>query len=416
MDEGENKSSRGCVRLLLFLSWLVYTAANVGRMDYSASMVAVIEQTGATKNAAGLVASFFFFAYGVGQLVNGFLCHKYNTRIVIFASLLLAAAANVCLPFCPNVDTMKWLWLVNGCVQSVLWSSLVKLQSEYLDDKDISKSILLMSTTTAAGTFAAYGLSALFVATVGWQPTFYTAGAILVVAAAGWFFGVGHVQKTLPKYEVKKAELPLSENGRTTARPIYFALAFVFLFAVCNGFIKDGVTAWAPNLLKETYSLETYFSIILTLILPLISITGAYAAKLAHKRLPNDMLICGLFFATSGVVLGLITAFYTYDLASTIIMFAFVACFMSAINNIIASSVPFRLRTVGKSGMFAGVINTFCYVGSTLSSYLLGALADGKGWSAVILLLCVISAAAGAASLLFSAYWKKRVCPLINES
>ncbi len=62
----ERNKSRGCVGLLLFLSWFVYTAANVGRMDYSASMVAVIEQTGSSKNAAGLVASFFFFAYGAG--------------------------------------------------------------------------------------------------------------------------------------------------------------------------------------------------------------------------------------------------------------------------------------------------------------------------------------------------------------
>ncbi|MDE6401729.1 MAG: MFS transporter, partial [Clostridiales bacterium] len=372
-------------------------------------MVAVIEQTGATKNAAGLVASFFFFAYGIGQLVNGFLCHKYNTRIVIFGSLLLAAAANVCLPICPNVEAMKWLWLVNGCVQSVLWCSLVKLQSEYLNDKDIGKSILLMSTTTAAGTFVAYGLSALFVAFVGWQPTFYVAGGLLIAAAIGWFFGVGYVKRNLPRYEAVKTELPTAESGRVTKKPIYIALAFVFLFATVNGFVKDGVTTWAPNLLKETYSLETYFSIILTLILPLISITGAYAARLAHKKLPNDMLISGLFFVSSGGVLALIMWLYTYNLASTVIMFAFVACFMSAINNIVASSVPFRLRTVGKSGMFAGVINTFCYVGSTLSSYLIGMLADGKGWSVVILLLLVLSAAAGVISLLFSAYWKKRI-------
>lgn len=199
----QEKKMRRCVILLLFLSWIVYTAANVGRMDYSASMVAIIEQTGATKDAAGLVASFFFFAYGVGQLVNGFLCQKYNTRLIIFVSLLLAAVANIALPFCAKVETMKWLWLLNGIVQSVLWSSLVKLQSEYLSDKDIGKSILLMSTTTASGTFIAYGLSALFVAVTGWQLTFYIAGGILIIAAFGLFFGVRHCRSSRskkPKY------------------------------------------------------------------------------------------------------------------------------------------------------------------------------------------------------------------------
>lgn len=96
MENTDNKKSRKCAVLLMFLSWLVYTFANIGRMDYSTSMVAIIEQTGSAKDAAGLVASFFFFAYGVGQFVNGCLCHKYNTRIAVFCSLVMAAAAPTC--------------------------------------------------------------------------------------------------------------------------------------------------------------------------------------------------------------------------------------------------------------------------------------------------------------------------------
>ena len=133
------KYSRNCIVLLLFLSWLAYTAGNVGRMDYAASMVAIIDETGATKASAGLVSSFFFFAYGAGQLINGLLCHKYNSRLFIFGSLVLAAVANLCMPLCETVSAMKWLWLINGIVQSVLWSSLVKLQSEYLSKSDIRK-------------------------------------------------------------------------------------------------------------------------------------------------------------------------------------------------------------------------------------------------------------------------------------
>ncbi|MDE5896218.1 MAG: MFS transporter, partial [Clostridia bacterium] len=156
---GRNKS-RTCIYLLLFLSWFTYTAGSVGRMDYSASMVAIIAETGASKDSAGMVASFFFFAYGAGQLVNGLLCHKYNTRYAIFAALILSCGMNFVIPFLNSVSVMKYLWLVNGLAQSVLWSSLVKLQAEYLNDKDIAKCILIMSTTTAAGTFIAYGISA----------------------------------------------------------------------------------------------------------------------------------------------------------------------------------------------------------------------------------------------------------------
>ncbi len=411
----EDKKTRKCVGLLLFLSWLAYTAANVGRMNYSASMVAVIEETGAAKDSAGLVASFFFFAYGAGQLVNGLLCKRYRTRIAVFAALAASAAANLALPFCPGVEVMKYVWLGNGIVQSLLWSSLVKLQSEYLSDRDVGKSIIVMSTTTAAGTFIAYGLSALFVAFVGWRPTFYFAGGLLLAAAVLWFFGVGYVQKNLPKFEVKKAELPVNERGKGSKKTVYVALAFIFLFAVANGFIKDGVTAWVPNLLKETYGLETYFSIILTLILPLISILGAVAARLVHRKLPNDVLLCGLFYLAGGGITGLIVWLLTKSLAATIILFALVSCSMAAINNVITSSMPFRLRTVGDSGAYAGVINTFCYVGSTLSSYLLGAMADRNGWNTVIILLLAVASATGVIATAFSPFWHKKISPLIHE-
>ena len=128
-QEKDRCGSRKSVGLLLFLSWLVYTVGNVGRLNYSASMVAIIDDIGATKSEAGLVASFFFFAYGFGQLVNGLLCHKYNTRIVVFCSLIAAASANIGLPLCRSVGAMKWIWLLNGAVQSVLWSN----RNEYND-------------------------------------------------------------------------------------------------------------------------------------------------------------------------------------------------------------------------------------------------------------------------------------------
>lgn len=242
---------------------------------------------------------FLLFAYGAGQLINGLLCHKYNSRLFIFGSLVLASIANLCMPFCSSVSAMKWPWLLNGVVQSVLWSSLVKLQAEYLNEKDIGKSIIVMSTTTAAGTFIAYGLSALNVAFFSWRITFYIAADVLVVASIAWLLGVGYVQKNMPKYEVRKA-VSTVESKRISA-PVIVSLCLVCAFAVANGFVKDGINTWTPNLLFEVYHIESHFSIILTLLLPLVSIFGAYLAKLAYKKIPNDVLLIGIFLRSAAV-------------------------------------------------------------------------------------------------------------------
>ena len=45
------------------------------------------------------------------------------------------------------------------------------------------------------------------------------------------------------------------------------------------------------------------------------------------------------------------------------------------------------------SGRMAGIINGFCYLGSTLSTYGLGLIADNLGWNAVFYVLLSIAAA-----------------------
>ena len=407
----QNNYSRKCAHWLLFLSWLVYTVGSLGRMNYTASIVAIIWETGESKTSAGIVSSFFFFAYGAGQLVNGLLCQKYNSRLFIFGSLILASVANLCMPFCKTVSAMKWLWLLNGVVQSVLWSSLVKLQSEYLNDKDVNKSIIVMSTTTAAGTFIAYGLSALNVAFFTWRITFYVAAALLVASAFAWFFGIGYVQKHMPKFVVKK-KLP-SVGGKRIPAPIILSLCLVCVFAVANGLVKDGINTWTPNLLFEVYHIEPHYSIILTLLLPLVSIFGAYLAKLVYKKLPSDVLLIGIFFVIGGGIAALILWLYTHTLFGTVAMFAVVSCAIAAVNNLITGVIPFRLRTVGRSGFFAGIFNAFCYVGSTLASFLLGMLSENSGWNAVILLLMCTMLAISALAFSFSPYWKKKITPLL---
>jgi sugar phosphate permease len=59
------------------------------------------------------------------------------------------------------------------------------------------------------------------------------------------------------------------------------------------------------------------------------------------------------------------------------------------------------------SGMLAGVLNGFCYMGSTVSSYGLGAVADHFGWSAVFTVLTAVCV--GCVALIFPYLIAKRV-------
>ena len=403
MNSLSNKKSN----FLIFLCWLAYTSAYVARLNYNASMVEILSQLGTTKEAAGTVSSFFFFAYGAGQLVNGLLSKKYNTRFSVAIALAASCIINLSMTFCSGIEVMKYLWFFNGVFQSILWSSLIKTLSDNLADNKLSKAVMVMSTTVASGTFAAYGLAALFSAlSMKWTSIFYVSSVVVGIVAFVWFFGMGSIQK---EKKAVTSEATVSKK-KLAITPIFaFTVIIILISAVANGFIKDGITTWVPSILKEEFGVAPSLSIIVTLILPVISISGASIVKVLHKKHKDENVLNGIFYFTAIVLAGLIIL--TLNLRSvplTLALFAATACTMAAINNVITSIVPLYSRDKIDSGLSAGLLNTFCYVGSTMSTSLLGKIADTKGWNDVFVCILIFTIVAFSACLVSVVIKKKK--------
>lgn len=392
---------------LIFLCWAAYTSAYVARLNYNASMVEILSQLDITKEAAGTVSSFFFFAYGAGQLVNGLLSKRYNTKYSVMIALVASSVINLSMTFCSGIDTMKYLWMLNGVFQSILWSSLIKTLSANLEDNKLSRAVMVMSTTVASGTFTAYGLAALFSAlNMKWTSIFYVASAIVGIVAVVWFFGMNTVQNE--KKHV--AETKTTEKKKLSLTPAFvFTVIVILISAVANGFIKDGVTTWVPSILKEEFGVPSSLSIIITLLLPVISISGASLVKALHKKQKNENALNGIFYFAATALTGLIIL--TLNLRSvplTLALFGGMACLMAAVNNVITSVVPLYSRDKIDSGLSAGLLNTFCYVGSTLATSLLGKIADTKGWNDVFFCILAFTFVAFAACLISVIFIRKK--------
>ena len=80
----------------------------------------------------------------------------------------------------------------------------------------------------------------------------------------------------------------------------------------------------------------------------------------------------------------------TTYVAVTLVCFAIVSMFISSSNSVITSIFPLFMKGKVNSGLIAGILNGFCYLGSMISSYGLGAIADDWGWSVVFWVLFAI--------------------------
>lgn len=394
-----NKKRTSRTALLVALCWLVYTASYLGKLGYSANITEIERVYGVTHASAGMVSTFFFFAYGVGQIINGILCKRYNLRQIVFVSLMISGLMNCLVGITPSFALIKYFWLVNGAALSVLWASLVRLLSENLDECDINRTIIILGTTVPAGTLIVYGLSALLVALDCYVLIFYIAAILLPPVALLWFFSY----PSLVKSTGANVEVEISGAGQLHNSPIsgklWDSICVLAFFAIAVNLVKDGLTTWVPMILKETYALPNYMSILSTLLLPILALFGTAVAIRLNKKIKDLVFLSAVMFFMSALLIGaVILCLPTGLVAVTLASFALVSCLMSGINNIITSMAPLYWKENINPGLLAGVFNGFCYAGSTVSAYGLGAIADRGGWEAVIWLLfglCAFAVALG---------------------
>ena len=97
-----NQVSRRNIRLLILLSAAVYFSSYLTRLNYSAVLVEMIASEHYTRSAASAALTGLFITYGAGQLLSGYLGDRTKPQLLIFAGLLVSAAMNLLIPFCPT--------------------------------------------------------------------------------------------------------------------------------------------------------------------------------------------------------------------------------------------------------------------------------------------------------------------------
>ncbi len=392
---------------LIFMAWLLYVSAYLGRYSYNSNILPMSIFYGVSDTEMGLATSFFFFAYGAGQIINGLLCKFYNVKYVLSGALIISSIINAVvflgvLPF----FYIKFLWLINGIAQSVLWSSLLMVLSRNLDENHIKKAVIAMSTTAGVGTLLSYCLSAALALFGGFRFAFLTGAVLMTASALVWVFIYDRItNKNAVKVLAGTAETANVEKKKSDKSVIKILILFG-IFAIIINFIKDGLTTWVPKILFDTYTLSESLSIILTLVLPVLAVFGTALVVKLNKKVKEYTALISVLFITATILVCAIIGFLNTPLwIVVLIAFGCLALLMSGANNVVTSILPLSLRDKANSGFLGGILNGCCYVGSTISSVGLGAISDYYGeWSPVFYLLFILTAIVVVLSVIVALY------------
>ena len=399
-------------KLLFWLCWIAYFSTYIGRLNYSASLTGIILSEGFSKGQAGMIGTAFFFAYGAGQFVSGFLGDRLAPKKMVFTGLMVSGLCNLAMAGAKGSGLMTAVWCVNGLFQAFIWSPMIRLMYEYYKTETRMKACVSLNSSVPIGTMAAYGLTALVIWLSGWRTMFVLAGAALIGTSLFWITGMKRVERYAAE-SGKMAEIPSGETGGSAKaavnwKSLLIQSGFLFLMMALfvQGALKDGVTTWVPTYISETYGLSAILAITSTMVIPVFNLLGVYLASFANLHwFRNEVRTAGAFFVVSAAAILVLRLASGRSMAVSFLMLALATTAMMAVNTMLIAVLPSYFGVIGRASSVSGLLNSSVYAGGAVSTYGIGALSVALGWNATIVIWFLMAAVSAVICFLTVRKW-----------
>ena len=412
-------------KLLFWLCWIAYFSTYIGRLNYSASLTGIILSEGFSKGQAGMIGTAFFFAYGAGQFVSGFLGDRLAPKKMVFTGLMVSGLCNLAMAGAKGSGLMTAVWCVNGLFQAFIWSPMIRLMYEYYKTETRMKACVSLNSSVPLGTMAVYGLTALVIWLSGWRTMFVLAGAALIGTSLFWITGMKRVERYAAESR-KMEEMPSGETGGSAKaavnwKSLLIQSGFLFLMMALfvQGALKDGVTTWVPTYISETYGLSAILAITSTMVIPVFNLLGVYLASFANIHwFRNEVRTAGAFFVVSAAAILVLRLSSGRSMAVSFLMLALATTAMMAVNTMLIAVLPSYFGVIGRASSVSGLLNSSVYAGGAVSTYGIGALSVALGWNATIVIWFLMAAVSAVICFLTVRKWiayRKEVLQIWKE-
>ena len=351
-----------------------------------------------SKIEAGWISTSFLIAYATGQLINGMLAERMPPRWMMAIGAAGGGVTNILFAWAGSLPVMLALRLATGFFMSMLWPSMLVAMVRLMRREDKIASVVNITTSMAAGTLVSYVATAALLKWATWQSAFYLPGLALTALGVAWYVLYPLIERmaVLPETDANENPVP-REPAPLKGLLLTPCLLAAVLPVILHGVIKDGVTAWVPAYINEVFGKSPAFSSLVSVLLPLFNLTGAYMARFAYARMNENVLsAAAVFFGAATLMFGLMITAGGQSLILTVLCFAVVTSCMMAVNVLLINLLPLDFEAAGRSSTISGGLNAIAYGGSALASGLIGVLSEAFGWSATVVSWLIMMVAAGA--------------------
>ena len=363
--------------LLILLFSAMYFTSYVSRINFGAVILEMVRAEGFLKSDVSLAVTASFVTYGAGQLVSGYMGDRMNPKLLMLSGLLLTALMNILIPFCPTPGVMVAIWAVNGFAQSFMWPPLVKIMAGLFDDETYRIATVRVSWGSSIGTIAVYLFSPLFISTIGWRGMFFFSFSMCIIMAFIWMLALRNTNTSVSM----KSDSAEASSGRKNPFSS-FALVAIVVAIICQGALRDGITTWMPTYIAEVYNFGSSISILTGVILPIFSIICfRITLWFRNSKVKNELTLSAYIFLAGVVAAVLLAVLSSGNAALSIFLSALLTGAMHGVNLLLVCMLPMYFKN---TSTVSGVLNSFTYIGSALSTYGIALISENFGWNTTI--------------------------------
>jgi OPA family glycerol-3-phosphate transporter-like MFS transporter len=375
-------------RRVFIIAWLSYASFYLCRVNISVALPSIQADFGWDKSAIGLIGSTFLWLYALGQLVNGTLGQRADSRWFVGLGMLVSAAC------CAAFGAASWLWLMillwglNGWVQSMGWGPIVKTISAWFGDRRRGRITTFFAPCFVLGHLTAWAVGGWIVDRWGWRYAFWLPAIVFAGMAALWLLGIRSTPQAAG-FDVLQESKP---ERHDTLRHIVASLwsnsqvRWAALTCVFASMIKDGLTLWAPFMLIDLSGGTTAEAALGASVMPLLGLAGSMLSgwlvdRVFGTREAPVVIVLSLLIAVA--MLGFVVVRKSGTSWSLIGLLGVCGMMAYGINAVLLTSLPLSFSRAGNVAAVAGFLDFAAYVGGGISAVVVGQLLDGRGWNAV---------------------------------
>jgi phosphoglycerate transporter family protein len=386
-------------RLRIMYSLIIgYAAFYMVRQNFQVATPQMLTELGCTKAEIGWIFTAFALIYGFGRFFAGVICDRTNARWFMPIGLIGSAFCSIFIGMANSLWVFVLFYALNGAFQATGWPPVSKLMIQWYAPSELGTKWGIVSASHQIGSIIILLIGSEILELLGWRYVFFIPAVLALFLSIFLFERLRDTPQSLGLPSIEEKENLLNDTGHSHNEEITFREVFLehilpnkSLWYVCmaNFFIyiiRMGFFNWAPTFLQEAKNSTVMGAAYLNVIFELTGAVGGIAAGWVSDKFFGGRRNCASFYFMIVLILALFM-FWRMPSESIFINTAFffvIGFFMYGPQTLAGvSGAEFGSRRAAAAG--AGLTGTFGYLGSAVSGWGVGEIADKWGWDATFI-------------------------------